>query len=123
MGTGNYGGFGKTTGAKNNSNEGRNISLPMNDSQLIHIFSGKEGHYSNTKTNQKILLNLANNKKYYIGKDKYGNSWNIRYNSKGEQIWVRYKNNKINEGGKNNRPREWDNETGLNKNPFKNKRR
>ena len=58
-------------------------------------------------------------KSKFIGKDKYGNSWNVEITSDGKQNWVRYKYNVINEGGQNKTPRPWDPSTGLNKNPFK----
>ncbi len=116
MGTGFHGGFGNSQGSKKKTNS-KNIKLPENNAQLKHIFSGKEGHYSDTKQNRTILYNLANNDKYFVGKDRYGNSWNVKLNSKGEQIWVRYQNKKINEGGKNKNPRKWDKDTGLNNNP------
>jgi len=37
----------------------------------------------------------------------------------GSQTWVRHQNGTINEGGNNKIPRKWDNNTGLNNNPFK----
>lgn len=38
--------------------------------------------------------------------------------SNGRQIWVRSQNGVINEGGRNDTPKQWDTETGLNKNPI-----
>lgn len=111
MGGGNSGLYSGTKGS--------NIKLPDSDSQLKHIFCDKEGHLRDTSYNRKLIKDLANNKNFYKGKDKYGNSWNIKIDSKGRQLWVRYMNGKINEGGRNNVPIEWDDEIGLNKNPFK----
>lgn len=39
------------------------------------------------------------------------------------QNWVRYQNGTINEGGQNQTPRKWDNETGLNNNPVKRRKK
>lgn len=40
-------------------------------------------------------------------------------NNEGNQWWVRFREQTINEGGMNTIPRTWDAETGLNYNPFK----
>ena len=117
MGAGFHGGFGGTNGA--NGSGGGNQSLPKNDSQLKHIFSGKNGHLSDTPANRKLLSDLANDQSKFIGKDKYGNLWNAETNSDGTQNWVRYQNGTINEGGQNASPRPWNSETGLNNNPVK----
>lgn len=116
MGAGIHGGFGENThGAKEHHGNGQ--ALPKNESQLKHIFSGKDGHLSDTPSNRKLLHDLANDKSKYIGTDKYGNSWNVTINADGSQTWVRYQNGIINEGGRNATPRVWNKETGLNKNP------
>ena len=117
MGAGFHGGFGDTKG--NNDPQGAKQSLPKNDAQLKHIFSGKDGHLSDTPANRKKLTDLANDQSKFIGTDKYGNSWNAETNSDGSQNWVRYQNGTINEGGQNATPRPWNNETGLNNNPVK----
>ena len=117
MGAGFHGGFGDTKG--NNDPQGAKQSLPKNDAQLKHVFSGKDGHLSDTPANRKTLTDLANDQSKFIGTDKYGNSWNAETNSDGSQNWVRYQNGTINEGGQNATPRPWNNETGLNNNPVK----
>ena len=117
MGAGFHGGFGGTNGS--NGNSGGKQSLPKNDAQLKHIFSGKNGHLSDTPANRKLLTDLANDHSKFIGKDKYGNSWNAETNNDGTQNWVRYQNGTINEGGQNTSPRPWNSETGLNNNPVK----
>ena len=121
MGAGFHGGFGNTRGKREQSLEKQ--SLPKNDSQLRHIFSGKEGHLSDTPKNRKLLLRLANDSSKFVGVDKYGNSWNIETNNDGSQNWVRYQNGTINEGGQNATPRVWNNETGLNHNPIQRRRK
>lgn len=121
MGAGFHGGFGGTKGAKDNI--GGRQSLPKNNAQLKHIFSGKNGHFSDTPANRKILIDLANDSDKYAGKDKYGNSWNVETNNDGTQNWVRYQNGMINEGGQNASPRSWNSETGLNNNPIKRRKK
>lgn len=121
MGTGFHGGFGGTKGAQ--EQKGTQQFLPKNDAQIKHIFSGKEGHLTDTPANRKLLTDLANDSRKFLGKDKYGNSWNVELNSDGSQIWVRYQNGTINEGGRNTSPRPWNNETGLNNNPVKRRKK
>jgi hypothetical protein len=122
MGAGFHGGFGNTKGAKDGPGKSKQ-SLPKNKAQLKHIFSGKEGHLSDTPANRRMLVKLANNQDRYVGKDKYGNSWNIEKIESGAQNWVRYQNGIINEGGQNKIPRSWNQETGLNRNPIKRRKR
>lgn len=119
MGAGFHGGFGNTEGFKKQGGRSSIQSLPENDAQIKHIFSGKEGHLEDTPSNRKLLIGLANDKSKFIGTDKYGNSWNAEIKSDGKQNWVRYQNGTINEGGQNQVPRQWDDETGYNNNPFK----
>lgn len=120
MGTGIHGGFGKgTRGAR----DATPVTLPKNEAQLMHIFSDRQGHLSNTPQSRKMLQDLANSKTYYIGTDKYGNSWNAKICGDGSQIWVRYRDGIINEGGRNVAPRTWNEETGFNNNPVKRRKK
>lgn len=99
-----------------------NNRLPQSDSQLNHIFGDRPGHLTDTPKNRQLLLNVANNKRNLIGIDKRGHSWFVETDNLGRQIWAETRNGIIQEGGRNDTPREWDNETGLNKNPFRRKR-
>ena len=120
MGTGFYGGFNNTQGSKEVEKQAQQVQyLPSEESQLKHIFTDKQGHLTDTPENRHLLVTLANNRSKYVGKDKYGNSWNIEITDSGAQNWVRYQNGIINEGGQNLTPRMWNNETGLNNNPVK----
>ena len=119
MGTGSFGGFRNTKGRSKKQSGNGIVGLPKNKAQLKHIFRDSPGHLKDTIANHKLLVNLANNEKYFIGKDKYGNKWNVKEQKDGKQLWVRYRDGKINEGGRNNKPKPWDDETGLNNNPFK----
>jgi hypothetical protein len=124
MGAGFHGGFGNTQGSQKEDNQvNQKQHLPKDESQLKHIFKDKPGHLKDTPENRKTLVKLANNKSKYVGKDKYGNSWNIETTDSGVQNWVRYQNGTINEGGQNQTPRKWDNETGLNHNPVKRRKK
>lgn len=97
---------------------GKHVKLPENDSQIKHIFRNSEGHLPNTPENRQRIEALANDSSKYQGTDKYGNRWNIDHQGDG-QLWVRYQNGKIMNGGLNKTDIPWDPETGLNDNPSK----
>ena len=145
MGAGLYGGFGNTKGKLLsdliliNKSEAKevdrlieekqeeekpnfgSIDLPKNESQLKHIFGNRPGHLPQSKENEKILVDLANDESKYIGDDLTGNSWNAKTNEDGTQIWVVHRNGIIQNGGINDKPRDWSELTGLNKNLIKKK--
>ena len=62
----------------------------------------------------------ANDEDCRLGTDKYDNTWNARMEPDGSQTWVTVRDGVIQEGGRNDEPHPWDNETGLNRNPKKN---
>ena len=89
------------------------ISLPENNAQLKHIFREGNGHIIDTPDNRSKILNVANDKKNYLGRDARGNDWYAKTESDGSQIWVRTRNGKVDNAGVNTTPRTWDDETGL----------
>ena len=94
------------------------VKLPKNDSQLRHIFRDSPGHLLDTPENRKMLLDLANDTKYHIGKDfENGLDWHAKLNEDGSQMWVTTKNGILQNGGINNPPIDWNIETGFNYNP------
>lgn len=109
--------FKGTKGDKNSST--LNNKLPTKDSQLKHIFRKAEGHLPDTPENRKLIEKVANNPDNYVGKDKYGNEWYSEIQPDGSQIWVTVRNGTIQNAGKNDEPKTWDDETGYSKNPKK----
>lgn len=95
------------------------IKLPTEESQLNHIFRDAEGHLQDTPENRQLLLEVANDKALHLGKDGRGNDWHGRILDDGSQVWVCSRNGVIQNGGINNPPRIWDDNTGLNNNPFR----
>ena len=89
------------------------VKLPENDAQLKHILRDSRGHLPDTPENRKLLVDLANDNRYHMGVDKFGNDWNVRLNNDGTQDWTRSMNQVINEGGRNLTPINWNDETGL----------
>ena len=91
------------------------VKLPKNDSQLKHIFRDSPGHLLDTPENRKMLLDLANDTKYHVGKDfENGLDWHAKLNEDGSQMWVTTKNGILQNGGINNPPIDWNTETGFN---------
>ena len=95
------------------------VKIPDNDAAIKHIFRDKTAHLPDTPENRKMLTELANNKKCHIGKDKWGNDWHARNNEDGTQDWVEHRNQNISDGGRNQRPKTWDEVTGLKYNPLR----
>ena len=95
------------------------VKLPKDDSKLKHIFRDEEGHLPDTPENRDMLVKLANDEKYHLGKDKWGNDWHARNNEDGTQDWVEHRNLNIWDGGRNQVPKDWDEETGLKYNPLR----
>ena len=90
-----------------------NNIFPENDAQIKHIFRDKEGHVLDTPENRKMLSDIANNETFYKGTDRYGNRWYVVNDEAGQQVWVRVRDGKIDNAGKNKMPKSWDAETGL----------
>ena len=90
--------------------------LPSNDAQIKHILRKAEGHIEDTPENRALLESVANNSENYKGTDMHGNRWYSKTLPDGKQIWVYVKNGIIQNGGINNSPRPWDNDTGYNRN-------
>lgn len=93
----------------------KKIKLPENNSQLKHIFREKEGHIEDTPQNRSLLETVANDKENYVGTDSYGMQWYSKTQADGSQVWVRVRNNTIQNGGINNPPKIWNPSTGYNK--------
>ncbi len=78
-------------------------------------------NYDKYPENRNMLIDLANDKHYHIGKDKWGNDWHVRNNADGTQDWVEHQNQRISDGGRNPYPKKWKDETGLKNNPLRRK--
>ena len=76
MGAGFHGKFNNTKGAKEAANTRQ--SLPQNNAQLKHIFSGKDGHLTDTPQNRQLLSDLANDTSKLAGKDNQENAAHLR---------------------------------------------
>lgn len=73
----------------------------------------REGHLADTPKNRETLLRVANDESLYVDTDQWGNRWYIEPCKNGGQHWVRVRNGKINEGGYNRTPIDWNPKTGL----------
>lgn len=87
--------------------------LPEQSAQLNHIFAKRKGHLENNPSNQKKLLKLINNDRYWFGTDIYNCQWYIKSSEEGGQFWAKVYNHKLSDGGYNKIPRKWNSDTGL----------
>lgn len=94
------------------------IKMPPNDSQIKHIMRDRDGHLPDTPDNRKSLVDLANDMSAYKGKDQNGCEWSSRILDDGSQLWVKYRDGIVQNGGLNKHPRPWNESTGLDNNPF-----
>lgn len=88
-------------------------SFPAGESQTRHMFGNREGHLPDTASNRRLIEELANDPSCYLGTDKWGKEWYARTNDDGSQTWVTTLRGTIQNCGKNDAPRPWDDETGL----------
>ncbi len=94
----------------------KNFKITISDSRVKHIFRDGRGHFSKDNLQNRTLLEeVANDSKNYLGKDKFGNVWFSKGNSNNSQIWVKVRNNKIINGGKNMYAKKFNPKTGLDK--------
>jgi filamentous hemagglutinin len=103
------------SGSDTTSQGSANNSLPMNPSQLSHIFRDDDGHLTDTPQNQQTLLNLVNNPVNSLGTDQFGNQWFAETLPDGTQLWGSVRNGVIQNGGLNTIPRSFNPATGLSK--------
>ena len=97
---------------------GGHNNLPSKPSQLRHIFADRPGHLVDTEENRALIESVANNSNNYLGTDSMNTQWYAQIQPDGSQIWARVWNDTIFNGGINDIPREWNEATGLNNNPF-----
>jgi filamentous hemagglutinin len=91
-------------------------SLPAGSSQLSHIFGDRPGHLPDTPHNRQSIVDLVNDESYRLGTDSRGLTWYARILSDGTQLWASVRNGVVQNCGKNDPPRPWDDETGLSNN-------
>ena len=100
--------------------------LPEKPSQLEHMFKEREGHLKNTQQNKEIIIRMANNKEFYLGKSKNEYTeleWYAQILDNGKQLWASVRNGIIQDCGINNTPRPFEEETGLCRNTKKRKKK
>lgn len=95
----------------------RKNRLPSNRSQLMHMFRNDRGHLPDTPANRELIESVANNPKNYVGTDSRGYAWYAQTRSDGTQVWAEVRNETIINGGVNDKPKNFDEITGLKNNP------
>lgn len=104
---------GETSG--NSAGEaGSKTQIKINEDNVGHIFRDAEGHFLEDIAQNRVLLeHAANDKRNFLGLDKYGNEWYAEILDDGRQIWVQVRNGEIRNGGVNNPPKVYNSKTGL----------
>ena len=97
--------------------------MPPHNDQIKHIMADRPGHLPDTPENRKKLLDLANDMSCYRGKDMHGIDWHIKELDDGSQLWVSIKDGIVQNGGVNNPPNPWDDQTGLCRNVIRRNRK
>ena len=75
--------------------------LSTEKSVINHIFSEKPLKLADTPENRKIIENLVNNSKYYLGKDIHGKEWYAKTLRSGKQIYSYVRDGIIKGAGRN----------------------
>jgi hypothetical protein len=78
-----------------------------------HIFRDAPGHVADTPENRTLIESTASNSDNFLGNDEFGNDWYARELDDGRQSWASVRNGEIRNGGINETPRNFDDETGL----------
>ena len=88
--------------------------IKIYEKNVTHIFRNSEGHFTeDTPQNRKLLEDVANNKKNFLGLDMRGTEWYAETLNDGKQIWIQVRNGEIRNGGINNSPKIYNSKTGL----------
>ena len=85
----------------------------IHDASSRHIFRDQPGHIPDTPENRRLLQDMTSNDANYLGTDRHGNQWYAQTQNDGTQVWTSVRNGEIRNGGVNDSPRNFNEETGL----------
>ena len=97
----------------------RKNKLHSNRSQLMHILRNDKGHLPDTPANRELIESVANDPQNYVGTDSRGHAWYAQTRSDGTQVWAEVRDHTIINGGVNDKPKDFNETTGLKNNPKK----
>ena len=81
-------------------------AITIDESRLGHIFREADGHFrEDNDVNRRILIDVASQRANFLGTDRAGNARYAETLTDGTQVWVRVRNDKVVNGGLNQRPR------------------
>ena len=82
------------------------MPVTIDEARHRHIFRYAEGHFrEDTPANRKILIDVASEPQNFLGSDRLGNRWFEETLADGRQVWAQVRDNKVTNGGINERPR------------------
>lgn len=116
---GNSGRFNGTNGSPQRAidfAQGDN-ALPSDRAQLLHVFRDAPGHLLDTEANRMRLLDLINDKTNLVGVDSFDRAWYAKTTMDGRQLWAYVMDGVLQNGGLNDEPRTWNEDSGFNRPP------
>ncbi len=113
-GAGDDGGAGDGDGSGgDDSGKPADNTFPGNPGQVQHIFRDSPGHLPDSAANRELLREVASDHSTTLGEDKFGNTWSAKTLPNGTQVWTETRNGVIINGGLNQTPRSFNQQTGL----------
>lgn len=79
----------------------------IDERDAAHIFRNAAGHVPDTPANRLLLISTVD-PAWFLGNDRFGNSWYARILGDGKQVWVQVRHGRIRNGGFNPVPRAFD---------------
>lgn len=95
--------------------ESKGYALPSGAAQLSHMFRDEPGHLPDTPANRQLIVELVNDENNRLGIDHRGLVWYAKNDIDGSQLWASIYKGIVQNCGRNDPPRPWDDETGLSK--------
>jgi hypothetical protein len=89
------------------------VDLRYKEKNIAHIFTNEEGHLLDTPKNRQRIIDLIKDPSKYLGPDKHGNWWYGDILPDGTQLWGSIWGDVIGNCGLNEKPIEYNKDTGL----------
>ena len=91
------------------------VDVKFREDNIKHIFDDRVGHVVDTPENRKRFIGLVKDFDNYDGDSKWSNSWYGKTLPDGTQLWAEVRDGIIRNCGINDKPHEYNPETGYSK--------